>query len=187
MRQTILTHLETVEGEASVRSSVSKISLTYSDRYSLSPFNKFRYWNNKRHGDKITNITTLKVHNFRQKTTSFNVLAAIKHSALAFNNNPPVLYDFANWPHAQRDAWNPFFGKHVINSKGEIKKNDCKINGCLKWSQIVLHNWKKNEWQTFQQSFYPFPLHLVPLRRNEQGVEGRRGNKLLMRYCEWKG
>jgi len=41
--RTALTHRETVAGEASVKSSVSNISLTYSDRYSLSPFNKFRY------------------------------------------------------------------------------------------------------------------------------------------------
>ena len=69
---------------------------------------------------KETKSQTLPLWKWRQKTTSFNVLAAIKHSALAFNNNPPVLYDFANWPHAQLDAWNPFFGKHVIKSKGEI-------------------------------------------------------------------
>ena len=74
-----------------------------------------------------------------------------------------------------------FFGNHDINSKGEINKNDCKINGFLKWSYIVFHNWKKNnEWQTFQQSFWPFPLHLVPFRRNGQGVEGRRGNTFFL-------
>lgn len=39
-----LTHRDTVAGEASVKSLVSNISLTNSDRYSLSPFNKFRYW-----------------------------------------------------------------------------------------------------------------------------------------------
>ena len=43
-REAILTQRETVEGEASVRSSVSNSSFTCSDRYNLSPFNKFRYY-----------------------------------------------------------------------------------------------------------------------------------------------